>query len=217
MKKVLVLIGIIISFFNMSFSHCISQQHSKKIAEVIRANAAGGQLNFDEYALIAEKVASRAPCNVLVFGVGNDSSLWMEVNKGGKTVFLEDNPEWLAAAKKRLPSMKSYLVTYGTKRIDWKRLLTCPQRKCLEMTLPPEVSQVRWDVIFVDAPFGGTDNSPGRMKSIYASSKLAFKHKKVDVFVHDCNRIVENIYCNSFLLPKNLKKSIRLLRHYYIP
>lgn len=216
MKKVLTRIGIVVFFLSAQLNSGINPALWKKIGEVIKANAAGGQLTYAEYALITEKIVTKAPCNVLVFGVGNDSSLWIEANKGGKTVFLEDNAQWLSTIKKRLPKLQGHLVAYNTKRIDWFKLLKCPQFKCLELSLPREIHQTRWDIIFIDGPYGGTDASPGRMKSIYTSSKLAFKNKNVDVFVHDCNRTVEDIYCKTFLLPKNLKKSIRLLRHYHI-
>ena len=34
------------------------------------------------------------PMNILVFGLGNDSIFWYEINKGGKTVFFEEKKKW---------------------------------------------------------------------------------------------------------------------------
>lgn len=59
-------------------------------------------------------------------------------------------------------------------------------------------------------------NHAGRMKSIFMASWLAQQHKKTDVFVHDCNRIVEATYSDKYLRPANLQKSFDRLRHYYI-
>ena len=56
----------------------------------------------------------------------------------------------------------------------------------------------------------GHDQSPGRMKSIFHSSKLI--KDSGDIFVHDCNREVEDIYCNRFLGKENLKLEIEAPR-----
>ena len=88
----------------------------------------------------------------------------------------------------------------------------------LDMTLPKNVEREEWDVILVDAPAGLNDQSPGRMKSIFLSSRLV--KNSGDVFVHDCNREVEDIYCNNFLKKENLQIEISAptgsLRHYHI-
>ena len=94
-------------------------------------------------------------------------------------------------------------VNYNTRITDWKTLLEYPS--LLDMTLPGYVEEEEWDVIFVDAPGGWNDQTPGRMKSIYLSSRLV--KNSYDIFVHDCNREVEDIYCNKYL-----KKKIYSLR-----
>jgi glucuronoxylan 4-O-methyltransferase len=84
------------------------------------------------------------------------------------------------------------------------------------MELPDEVGSREWDIILVDGPRGWRDDQPGRMKSIFAASRLI--GRPGDVFVHDCERAVENVYSNKFLGHENLKRQLDgssgLLRHY---
>ncbi len=84
------------------------------------------------------------------------------------------------------------------------------------MNLPGNIENVSWDIIIVDAPGGWNDQLPGRMKSIYAASRLVSDIG--DVFVHDCNRTIEDVYTRTFLKTENLKSEINastgLLRHY---
>ncbi|MDD3732198.1 MAG: hypothetical protein PHU88_07485 [candidate division Zixibacteria bacterium] len=164
---------------------------------------------------IMKTITGKSPCRLLVFGVGNDSIFWSLINRGGKTLFLEDNPVWFEKITGRSPGITACLVDYATRRKDWKELLETPAR--LEFSLPPMVGGQDWDIIVVDAPAGYDDNTPGRMKSIYMASKLV--KKSGDVFVHDCNREIEDIYCNNFLGKDNLEREIKArignLRHYH--
>ena len=57
---------------------------------------------------------------------------------------------------------------------------------------------------------------PGRMQSIYMASKLARENGNTDVFVHDCDRQIENAYANRFLGQENLACEVERLRHYRI-
>lgn len=187
----------------------LSQAYQERIENLVKNNPS--QLSVAEYSCIAEQLQSKAPCNFLIFGLGNDSQLWIDLNKGGKTVFIEDNSAWFAQKQEDIPGLVAYLVNYNTTLSQWKELLN--QRSKLKMNLPEEIMNTKWDVIFVDAP-AGYGNNAGRMKSIYMSSRLTGKH--TDVFVHDCNRVVENTYATKFLKKKNLVKSIDRLQYYSI-
>jgi hypothetical protein len=86
----------------------------------------------------------------------------------------------------------------------------------LAMVLPNDLATTEWDVVFVDAPTGWGDGTTGRMKSIFAASNLVTNGH---VFVHDCEREVEILYCDTFLRPENLVREIKAtdsgyLRHY---
>lgn len=147
-----------------------------------------------------------------VFGLGNDSRFWSRINRGGNTVFIEDNKEWFEKAIRLDRKTRAYLVNYLTQRTQWQELLEHTDR--LEMVLANEVEREKWDVILVDGPNGWNDMNPGRMKSIYLSSRLAANSG--DVFVHDCHREVEQIYSDRFLRPENLKAEVGLLRHHHL-
>lgn len=174
------------------------------------------QLSAEQLKIIAVTVKDKAPCKLLIFGLGYDSVFWLKLNRGGVTIFLENNDDWLQKIAQKSKEIIAYAVNYNTKLIDWQRLLESPS--LLDMTLPRNVTKEKWDIIFVDGPEGWDDQTPGRMKSIYLSSILA--NNSGDIFVHDCNREVENIYCNKFLKKENLKVEIKApigsLRHYHM-
>ena len=156
---------------------------------------------------IVRAIRSRPGCSLLVFGCGNDSVIWEEVNRDGTTVFIEDDPSWAEKIRARLTTANIYLTKYGTKLSEWISLLHSSDR--LELDLPEQVSARRWDVIVVDGPAGHENHAkctgheaPGRMKSIYMASKLVAPGGFV--FVHDCDRLVEQQYVTRFLGPSRL-------------
>jgi uncharacterized protein (TIGR01627 family) len=157
----------------------------------------------------------KPPCNLLVFGVGNDSSLWIKANKDGNTVFIENNIDWLNKVKRINPELKSVLVEYKTVLSKWKDIIDKPKE--LEMDFNSDdydIRKTKWDVIIVDAPMGYEEAHPGRMQSIYEASRII--KDGGHVFVHDCNRKVEGVYTTKFLLTENLIEEIGNLRHYKI-
>ncbi|ESP62469.1 hypothetical protein SMITH_629 [Smithella sp. ME-1] len=176
----------------------------------------GIQLSTMQLKVICATIKRKTPCRLLVFGLGNDSSFWASLNRNGTTVFLEDNKDWFKKITEKLENIKTFLVSYDTQRKDWKAMLE--NKSLLEMTLPDDVENDAWDIILIDAPVGWNDESPGRMKSIFLSSKLI--RNSGDIFVHDCDREVEEVYCDKFLQKENLKAEIKapigLLRHYHI-
>jgi len=151
-------------------------------------------------------------CNLLVFGLGNDTPFWLKANEKGKTIFIEDSKWWAGKVKQVCPEAKYILVKYGTKLTEYKDLLDKPEK--LDLELNDEIRNTKWDVILVDAPRGYEDEHPGRMKSIYEASILI--KKGGHIFVHDCNRTVEKVYTDKYLRPENLVEEIATLRHYII-
>jgi glucuronoxylan 4-O-methyltransferase len=172
------------------------------------------QMSVEQLVAIAAVIREKAPCKLLVFGLGNDSVFWSGLNRGGVSVFLEDDEDWFHDIVGRSRSLTAFLVEYDTRRTDWKRLLETPSS--LEMPLPGDVAKEEWDIVLVDAPGGWKDEMPGRMKSIFLSSRLV--KDSGDVFVHDCDREIEDAYCTRFLDRRNLKLEIEApvgcLRHY---
>jgi uncharacterized protein (TIGR01627 family) len=173
------------------------------------------QLSVEQLKYISMAIKRKAPCKLLIFGLGNDSVFWFKLNRRGATIFLEDDKDWLQRITKRSKGLTAFLVNYNTQRSEWVTLLKSPALS--EMDLPNEVTTEDWDVIIVDGPASWNDQTPGRMKSIYLSSRLI--KKSGDVFVHDCERPIEYVYSNKFLKQENLKTEIKapdgeLLRHY---
>lgn len=191
-------------------------QYRNQIIQLIENNPE--QLSFEEYSYITETISQRNPGNFLIFGVGKDSGLWIDINATGTTVFLEDNQDWLKWARETYPGIEAYLVEYDIQRKQWRDLLSDYNQgnDYLLMELPERIIQTTWDFIFVDAPPGYSDELPGRMKSIYMAAKLAFQNRNTDVFVHDCDREVENIYTDYFLHKENLVTQFHRLKHYRI-
>ncbi len=144
--------------------------------------------------------------NMLVFGCGADTKIWVSVNKG-KTTFLEHNQNWIDNFKKK--DYDILKVDYTARSQQWRDLLDKPEQ--LKMELPFGIKDIAWNIIFVDAPVG---NVNGRMQSIYMASMLASRNCNTHIFVHDCEREIEKAYCDKYLGNYKLIKQIRKLRHY---
>lgn len=155
----------------------------------------------------------RPPLNFLVFGMGNDSVFWSSLNRDGRTAFIEDQKTWFDQIQRANPLLEAYLVEYGTKLEEARRLIDCPET--LAMELPPGIRNTAWDVILVDGPAGYENGTPGRMKSIYEASRLI--KKGGSIFVHDQEREVEREYCDRYFSGGNAVAETSgraLLRHY---
>lgn len=192
----------------------VQQMNIEEISNKIQG--LGIQLQSLEIFEIAKSVKSSGqPINFLVFGIGNDSHFWNELNAGGRTIFLEDNIEWFDKIKGKFPELEAYLVDYKTNREVWRDLIDKPE--LLRLDIPAFMHEIPWDVILVDAPREQAESAPGRMKSIYMASKLV--KKDGDVFVHDAEREIESEYCKKYLKPENLVSRVEgcaRLEHYKI-
>jgi hypothetical protein len=163
----------------------------------LRRKHAGIQLRPAELIKIFHAIGQFGPCNFLVFGLGNDSPFWCEVNGQGRTVFLEDYQPWYEKITGIYPGIEAYRVTYPLNITRWREVLDRPED--LQIELPSAVTDTRWDVILVDGPRGHrySEEIPGRMSSIYMSSRLVGKGGYV--FVHDAERHVEQQYAARYL------------------
>ena len=174
------------------------------------------QGSFAEYRYLRDQIVARRPCNLLVFGVGRDSQLWLRANPEGECVFVEHHPKWIAFAREQVPEINICQVEYDTRRFQWKRLLSQPDQLFL-VDLPETLTTMCWDVIFVDGPQGNQFWRPGRMKSIYTAAQLAHQSGGTDVLLHDCDRRVERAYADRFLGPDHLVEQVEKMRHYRTP
>ena len=115
----------------------------------------------------------KVPCNLLVFGLGDDSYAWDTLNKNGKTIFIEDDTEW--SKKFKTSNLDIINVTYDTNVANHESIGF--DKNILSMNLPERVRNTDWDFIIVDAPLGHGPpgrpyKGPGRMQSIYEAYNL---------------------------------------------
>lgn len=157
-----------------------------------------GQMARYEYEYIANLLGGK---NFLVFGTGYDTDFWKFCNKDGFNLFLEHDQKWIPEDSKDV-----HLVNYNTNITKYQEYLS--DFSLLEMELPNIVLETSWDAIFVDGPPGNKSSSFGRMQSIFTAWKLS--DDQTDIFVHDCDRVVEDTYTNYFF---NITKELVKLRH----
>jgi len=144
----------------------------KKLREMKSKNL--GLMSEEQYMNIGYVMNILSPCNILVFGLGEDSYLWNDINKEGKTVFLEDDIEW--SNKFNNSNLEIHNITYTTFVGDHENI-NFDDKKLNELKLPDSVEKEGWDIIIVDAPLGHGPpgrpyKGPGRMQSIYKAYKL---------------------------------------------
>lgn len=173
-----------------------------------------GQATLEEYRLFSDVLCTRAPCNLLVFGAGRDSRLWLDANAGGTTTFLEDEQEWADSARGDLPGIQVRDVRYRGRRFMWPLLRHLSH--LLKMRLPGDVEATGWNVILVDAPRGTRWYRRGRMMSVYTAALLG-RRASADVFVHDCHRRVERESSDQFLGDEHFVTQVGTMRHYRLP
>lgn len=184
-----------------------------EIARLVRSNP--GQCTEREYSYIWTLIRKSAPSNILIFGIGRDSSLWLAANPGGRTVFLEDDERWIREVWPTIPSADIRPIQYGTRLYLWPLLYLMPPlmrpRRFIE-----HLRHIEWDVIVVDAPAGYDRWTPGRMLSIRAAALLAEGSGTTDVLVHDVDRRAERTFSRRFLRPANLVTTFDRLAHFRV-
>jgi uncharacterized protein (TIGR01627 family) len=174
---------------------------------------------------ISAILRAKGPCNLLVFGLGAESPLWLALNHGGRTVYLDENEFYVKYLEPRHPGLEAYDVSYTTKVRDFKDLLEAARgtraAECRPVQnllfsecrlaindLPNELYDVPWDIVLIDGPSGWNPNSPGRMPSIFTTAVLARSGATAakgptDVLVHDYNFELEQVLSKEFLCDEN--------------
>lgn len=130
--------------------------------------------------------------NLLVWGLGNDSSFWSRTTIG-KVIFLEDGTwetnlihgkRWFDVVTAQNPKLEAYAVDYtSTNMAATYNLLSGHPEKWskleIQTNFPKVVRETRWDVILVDAPLGFANAGPGRYQSLYMTKLLAKKSESM--------------------------------------
>lgn len=156
------------------------------------------QMSPSQIEAVASAILSRGPnCNLLVFGLGNDSALWHAVNAQGYTLFVEDVPDWIAKVKAVHPDLHVDTVSYQGTTVG--SALLDPVRTIKGADLPQILRQREWDVIIIDGPMGYAPQLPGRSLPICWATQLA--KSSTHVFVDDYDRELERTYVD-FLFPE---------------
>ena len=161
-----------------------------------------GLMSKKQYLTIAKKLSKSSPCNLLVFGLGEDSYLWSKINNNGITIFLEDSIEWITSINDGTLDVEH--VIYQTLVENQKEIGYDVEK--LEILLPNRVTDLAYDFIIVDAPLGHQPprpfKGPGRMSSIYMAFKL-LKRGGV-VVIDDMGRPIEKQYAFHYFGEDNL-------------
>lgn len=115
-------------------------QHLQHLLPMMRdLAAAGDQMTFRQYSTIAAVVSACAPCNVLIWGAGNDTPLWTQANSAaapnasttstqvdaaststqaassqGTTLVLENSQQWLHKVAPTAPQATYAVVDFHT-------------------------------------------------------------------------------------------------------
>jgi uncharacterized protein (TIGR01627 family) len=172
------------------------------------------QMKAAEYRIIAETITSKCPCNLLVFGVGNDSELWYLSNPGGTTLFVEDCQDWIDQVRRQFSrhALEIYRHEYCTRLTEASNLLW-PARRVT--SVPAPLRRVVWDVIIVDGPMGHRKDDPGRVQPIAWAGRMArASSRPVDIFVHDIHRPTEFLACARFLGAGRQRGEVGHLAHF---
>lgn len=125
------------------------------------------------------------PGSLLIFGLGNDSGYWKNIQKDNLITFVEDDPKWFY----KLPNNSNIVkVNYHCKNTKWHK----------EKKLPNKLRNHNYDYVIVDGPIGYNEQCPGRQFSIYWGSLLVNKI----IWVHDYNRLWEKTLCDKYIKAK---------------
>jgi hypothetical protein len=155
------------------------------------------QLSQAKIEMIAGAIFSRSPgCNLLVFGLGNDSPFWHNLNIQGYTLFVENNKEWMERVLPTNPFLKAIFCDYAP--VTVRRSLASPISILRRARPPEQLLERQWHVIIIDAPNGNRPHQPGRALPIAWAAQLA--KPETHIFLDDYNRDVERSFANFLLI-----------------
>jgi CYTH domain-containing protein len=166
------------------------------MSEILDRISNRGQLSRKEYEYVIGISKNK---NMLVFGCGNDSTLWRGVCKN--VHFLEHNTRWIDNSHGDVTQIK-----YTIKMSDTNRILSDILNNSASLYLKEmdEIAKKDWDVILVDSPEGwDLKNHHGRLQSVYIANFIA--NNETDIIVHDIDRKVERLCVDNLLGEKILE------------
>ncbi|GJR36960.1 probable methyltransferase [Tanacetum coccineum] len=230
-KLILVLVFVLVGAsllrvlkITINTSYFPTLEHGPKTINLSPSTDDNKVLSQKELKFLSGIILQKAPCNLLVFGLEDQYLKLPTINIGGKTVFLEDEPEKLMKVNDHVNGTQVFRIEYKTSAKEAYKLLkharthsSCSlgsgirslTSKCkIALTgFPKEVLKTKWDIIVVDGPGGDGPDSPGRMGAIYMAGVLARAGNRTNVVVHDVDRTIEKWFSWEFLSEKNLVSS----------
>lgn len=157
------------------------------------------QMSPEQIEVVSSAILARGPkCNLLVFGLGNDSPLWAALNRNGYTLFLENIPEWIAKTKAVSPELNIAQISYDNVTVASSR--KDPISIIQKAQVPQQLLDRTWDVIIVDGPMGYAPGLPGRAIPICWAKKLA--SAATHIFIDDYDRELEAMYADFLFADK---------------
>lgn len=178
--------------------------------EKVKAASGGCGCSEREYLYILEQIKSAGW--YLIFGLGHDSPLYVNgTDAASEIFFLESEQAWIdkiitkfnsecLASKRNVPRIIN--AQYNTTVKDSFEMVGAADHKILFMYELDCISGLHdsMDFIFVDAPKGCSQQSPGRIKSIYTAALIG-RQAGCKVMIHDADRPLERACCEKFLEP----------------
>jgi hypothetical protein len=154
------------------------------------------QLSRFQAQTIGSAVLSRRPgCRFLVFGLGHDTGLWLNLNRTGTTYFLETDTGWIDRTRVQYPELQvSLMPTFG---LTVRSSISLRPKDLAAFPVIDELRGSRWDVILVDAPPGNGPTDPGRAVALFWAASLATA--QTHVFVDDYERPLERRFTNRLI------------------
>ncbi|KAF8730753.1 hypothetical protein HU200_016616 [Digitaria exilis] len=190
----------------------------------------------------ARVLSRRAPCNLLVFGVGPDAALWAALNHGGRTLFLDSDADRIAAALVSGLDLDAHPVTYQQQTAISDELLLAV-RNSSDCASPPKALspehlensacavaprgmpaafyEAEWDVIMAVGGRGASSPAVVVPGAVYTAGVAARARRpgmgETDVLVHGVDGAAEESFTRAFLCEGYLKEEAGRLRHFVIP
>ncbi|MDQ0468745.1 hypothetical protein [Labrys wisconsinensis] len=150
------------------------------------------QISPAQIEAVASIVRARAPgARFLVFGLGRDSPMWQRLNADGETLFVEDKPAYVEAARQAMPQARIVVADYAATTVLGSFAMSPAALDAIAM---PEELRGSWDVVLIDGPAGYWPGDPGRLVPLAWTSRLMARH--THVFVDDYNRVLERHFAD---------------------
>jgi hypothetical protein len=167
------------------------------------------QISPSQVEIVASCLRARAPgARMLVFGLGNDTPMWLRLNADGETLFVEHDRSFIDRARVTTPAASVIAYDFGA-HTTVMGSFSMSADALESVPMPPEIADGSWDVILVDGPTGYRMGDPGRALPLLWTSRVM--SRRTHIFVDDYNRPLERHFAD--LLVRFDNPPVLELRH----